>query len=132
MTYPEPGGPTKESFISQVQDKIGVQTREEAERVARATLRTLAEQVSSGEMGKLASALPPELRDELAGVRGQAQSFGKDTFLDTITGQIDTVSLDTAEHHVRGVLRVVRAWTPDEDVETAREQLPPGISELFA
>lgn len=132
MTYPAGGGATLQAFRSQVRDATGVATDAEAERAARATLTTLAEQTTAGEMDKLTAALPPELRDESSGVRQQARSFGKDTFLDMVTGQIDTVSLETAEQQVRGVLRVVKAWVPPADLDAALAQLPPDIADLFS
>lgn len=132
MTYPAGGGATMEAFLSQVRDAAGVTTAAEAERVARATLSTLAEQITEGEMDKLTVALPPEVRDESSGVRKQARSFGKDAFLDAITGQIDTVSLETAEYQVRGVLRVVKAWVPDGELDAAVAQLPPDMVDLFS
>lgn len=120
-----------EAFLSQVRESAAVATEAEAERVARATLSNLAQQLSQGEMDKLTAALPPELRDEYSGVRRQARSFGKDAFLDAITGQIDTVSLGTAEQQVRGVLGVVKAWVPDGDLGAAQAQLPPDVVDLF-
>lgn len=132
MTYPAGGAATMEAFLAQVRESAAVATEAEAERVARATLSNLAEQLSAGEMDKLMVALPPELRDESSGVRSQARSFGKDEFLDAITGQVDTVSLQTAEQQVRGVLRVVKAWVPDSDLDAALAQLPPDLVDLFS
>lgn len=121
-----------EAFLSQVRDAAGVATEAEAERVARATLSNLAVALTDGEMDKLTATLPPEVRDESSGVRGQARSVGKDAFLDAITGQIDTVSLETAERQVRGVLRVVKAWVPDGELDAAVAQLPPDMGDLFS
>ncbi len=119
-----------EAFLSQVRDAAGVATEAEAERVARATLLNLAVQLTEGGMDKLTAALPPEVRDESDAGR-QARSVGKDAFLDAVTAQIDTVSWETAEQQVRGVLRIVKAWVPDSDLDAAVAQLPPDVVELF-
>lgn len=61
-----------------------------------------------------------------------SSAHGKDAFLDAITGQIDTVSLETAEQQVRGVLHVVKAWVSDSDLDAALAQLPPDMVDLFS
>lgn len=131
MTDPGPQGMTMATFVEQVQQRAGLSSQQEADRLVRATMSTLSERVTGGQVDDLSPALPPELRTELTRFTGQATSFDKNTFLDRITGEIDTVDLGEAERQVRAVLSVLRSWAPGREIEDTIAQLPRDLADLF-
>jgi uncharacterized protein (DUF2267 family) len=70
-----------EEFIGSVAERAGVST-EEAEPLARAALRTLAERITGGEARDLAAQLPIPLQNPLLAVtEEEAEPFGLDEFI---------------------------------------------------
>ena len=64
-----------EEFVHEVADRAGT-SRDEAESLVRATLRTLAERLSGGEAEDLRAQLPRQLQAELIPPQEEAQGFG--------------------------------------------------------
>ncbi|SFE47045.1 Uncharacterized conserved protein, DUF2267 family [Actinopolyspora alba] len=118
-------------FAEQVRQSAGMSSADEASRVARATLTTLAEAVSAGQVDELAEGLPEELRNELSQRSGRARSLNKLEFLDRISGEIATTDLETTEEQVRAVLTTLRRWAPSDETADTVEQLPGSIAGLF-
>ncbi|WP_019854277.1 DUF2267 domain-containing protein [Actinopolyspora mortivallis] len=131
MTRPEPVGRTMTAFEEQVGQRTGLSDTTEIERLTRATIRALSERLAAGQLNDLEPALPPELREELHSFGGQAVSFDKETFLDQVSGEIDTVDVDEVERRVSAVLGVLLAWAPGEEIEDTIAQLPPDLAEMF-
>lgn len=131
MTEPSPEGPTMDSFLAQVAERAGLSDRQEADRLARATVSTLSERITGGQVNELSPGLPPELGTELARYEGQAQAFDKHTFLDRVSGEIDTVDLDEVERQVRAVFSILREWVPAAEIDDTLGQLPPELAEMF-
>ncbi|WP_017974679.1 DUF2267 domain-containing protein [Actinopolyspora halophila] len=131
MTQPESTGRTMASFQEQVQQHTGLTDATETERLTRATIRALSERLAAGQLNDLEPALPPELHDELYRFDGQAISFDKDTFLDQVSGEVDTVDIDEVERRVRAVFEVLLQWAPGEEIEDTIAQLPPDLAEMF-
>lgn len=124
-------GATMETFLDQVRREAELASQEEAGRLTRATLSALGDSVSEGETAKLAPALPPELRSVLSSRSTQARSFDKSTFLDAVSSGTDSTDLEEVERQARAVLRTMRSWEPENNVDKALDQLPPGIADLF-
>ncbi|HWM59183.1 MAG TPA: DUF2267 domain-containing protein, partial [Pseudonocardia sp.] len=61
-----------DEFVNEVADRAGV-SRDEAESLVRATLRTLAERLSGGEAEDLRAQLPKQLQPELIPPQEEAQ-----------------------------------------------------------
>jgi uncharacterized protein (DUF2267 family) len=122
--------PTMRAFAEQVQSKADL-SADEASRVARATLTTLAEGVSGGQVDDLTQGLPPELQHELSQRSGQARSLEKTEFLDRVSGEIATTDLETTERQVRAVLTTLRDWAPEGETSDTEAQLPRSLTELF-
>lgn len=120
-----------EEFLRRVREYAGTSSSIEADRVARATVSTLADRITAGQIKELAAGLPHELRDETGQRTGQAESFDKREFLDRISGEIDTVDLDEAESQVQAVLRVVREWAPEGQIDDTIAQLPHDLKDMF-
>lgn len=122
---------TMREFVEQVRSKAGLSSADEASRVARATLTTLAEGVSGGQVDDLTQGLPPELQHELAQRSGQARSLGKTEFLDRVSGEIATTDFEVTERQVRAVLTTLREWAPEGETRDTEEQLPRSLAPLF-
>ena len=122
---------TMSSFVEQAQEAAGLSSFEEADALVRATLRTLAESISGGQVDDLTRGLPQEVRDELSKRSGQARSMDKNGFLDRVSGSIQTTDLETAEQQVRAVLKTVREWAPAGETEDTVDQLPKSLADLF-
>ncbi|MBA8824560.1 uncharacterized protein (DUF2267 family) [Saccharopolyspora lacisalsi] len=131
MTHPGPQGLTMETLLEQVQQQAGLSSHEQADRLVRATMSSLAERITNGQINDLSPALPPELRSELDRHDSQAHAFDKDTFLDRLSGEIDSVDLDEVEQQVRVVFGTLQKWLPANEVEDTLAQLPEELSALF-
>ncbi|QGK70707.1 DUF2267 domain-containing protein [Allosaccharopolyspora coralli] len=124
-------GATMRSFVEQAQEAAGVSSFEEADALVRATLTTLGESVSGGQIDELVQGLPPEVRDELSRRSGQARAMDKNGFLDRVSGAISTTDLERTEQQVRAVLATVRDWAPEGETADTIDQLPPSLAQLF-
>ncbi|MDT0304077.1 DUF2267 domain-containing protein [Streptomonospora wellingtoniae] len=119
------------AFLARVQQRSGIESRTEAQRLTEATLSALQRRLSGGQFNDLARNLPPALQPERE-ASGQAAAFDKSAFLDSVSGGISTVDPAEVELAVNAVLNTVREWLPDEEVEDTLAQLPRELSELFA
>lgn len=118
-------------FVEQVQSRAGLSSTDEASRVARATLTTLAESITGGQVDELMQGLPAELQYELSQRSGQARSMDKSDFLDRVSGQIAATDLETTEGQVRAVLSTLREWAPEGETDDTVAQLSRPIAALF-
>jgi uncharacterized protein (DUF2267 family) len=101
-----------EEFVTAVADMLGGD-RAVAERAIDATLRTLAERLSTEQARHLVELLPPELGPALFHV-GRPERLDIDAFVQH-TAEREGVDLDTARRHSAVVLAVLaRAIGPDE------------------
>ncbi|WP_438387731.1 DUF2267 domain-containing protein [Actinopolyspora saharensis] len=119
------------TFAEQVQQTAGMTSTDEASRVVRATLTTLAEAISGGQVDELVEGLPPEVRRELSQRSGQARSLGETEFLDRVSGEIATTDLEATEQQVRAVLTTLRQWAPHGEIDDTAAQLPRSLAKLF-
>lgn len=122
---------TMSSFVEQAQEAAGLSSFEEADALVRATLRTLAESISGGQVDDLTQGLPQDVRNELSKRSGQARSMDMNGFLDRVSGSIQTTDLEVAEQQVRAVLKTVREWAPAGETEATVDQLPKSLAGLF-
>src|SRR6188472_3304779 len=95
-----------EEFIREVADRNGL-SREEAESLVRATLRTLAERLSGGEAEDLRAQLPRQLKGDLASPEENAQGFDVDEFVRRVAERTGLDETD-AGARVAAVLSVLR------------------------
>jgi uncharacterized protein (DUF2267 family) len=125
---------TLSAFTGQVQRRLGLETESEAEVLTRATLNELGKAVSAGMAQDLTVSLPPELSAELRAQRqsdDQARSVDKTTFVDAVSGAVHSVDAEEVERQVEQVLRLLREWLPEDQVDRTLEQLPGGLAELL-
>jgi uncharacterized protein (DUF2267 family) len=118
-------------FIDVVAQETGL-SRPDAERAARATLKTLARRITAGEAEDIAAELPQEVRRWLHDGE-HPQVFDRQEFLRRVVaaegGLIDDA---TAERHVRGVFAALRRVLSAKEIHDAVAQLPKDIQELVA
>lgn len=118
---------TLSAFTGQVQRRLGFETQSEAEVLTRATLNELGKAISAGLAQDLTVSLPPELSAELRAQRpkdDQARAIGKDAFVDAVSGVVGSVDAEEVERQVEQVLRLLREWLPEDQVDRTLEQLP--------
>jgi uncharacterized protein (DUF2267 family) len=102
-----------EEFVHEVADRAGM-SRDEAESLVRATLRTLAERLSGGEAEDLRAQLPRQLQAELIPPQEEAQGFGVVEFVQKVAARSGIDDTD-AGAGVVAVLSVIRdSVTPGE------------------
>lgn len=123
--------PQWESFVDEVRRASGVESQAEAEAVSRATLRTLGQSVTGGEIDELTAPLPREARDAVQDRSGQARRLNKTEFLDRVSAGITTTDMDTTEQQVRAVLSTLRSWADPTEVDDTVAQLPSDVAGLF-
>ncbi|MCW3047134.1 MAG: hypothetical protein JWO74_1418 [Solirubrobacterales bacterium] len=121
-------------FIATVERQAAA-PREQAERAVRATLQTLAERISGGEVDDLERALPPELRGPLE--RGKALSnaaarpMSLDDFVRAIAEREGATPAEAREH-ARAVFATLREAVGDEELADVAAQLPDDYRALLA
>ncbi|GAA4870982.1 DUF2267 domain-containing protein [Actinomycetospora straminea] len=125
---------TLAAFSGQVQRRLGLEQPSEAEILVRSTLNELGKSVSSGLAQELTISLPPELSAELRAQRPKddaARSVSKESFVDAVSGHVTSVDADEVERQVEQVLRLLREWLPEDQVDRTLEQLPGDLVALM-
>ena len=121
-----------DEFIKHVQSVAQLNSREEAERAARATLETLKERIVGDEASQLAAQLPQELGDCLRGREGEnGQHFSMQEFIGRVSEK-EGVEPTAAAIHVRGVFSVLQQAVTPGEFDDIRVNLSDDYAELFA
>ena len=125
---------TLAAFSGQVQRRLGLETPSEAEILTRSTLNELGKAISAGLAQDLTVSLPPELSAELRAQRpkdDQARAVTKEAFVDAVSGAVTSVDAEKVEFQVEQVLRQLREWLPEDQVDRTLEQLPGDLVALM-
>jgi uncharacterized protein (DUF2267 family) len=125
---------TLAAFSGQVQRRLGLENASEAEVLVRSTLNEFGRTVSSGLAQELTVALPPELSAELRAQRPKddaARAVSKEAFVDAVSGHVTSVDAEEVERQVEQVLRLLREWLPEDQVDRTLEQLPGDLVALM-
>jgi uncharacterized protein (DUF2267 family) len=118
-----------ETFLGIVEQEAGI-PRDEAERAVQATLRTLAERITGGEVRELRALLGPQFRPWLPVTPEEAERFGLDEFLRRVAER-DGADRPTAAEHARAVFTALgQAIAPGEMHDVVR-QLPAEFDTLL-
>lgn len=117
-----------DTFVDEVADRAGM-SRDEAEALVRATLRTLAERLSGGEAEDLRAELPQQLQAELIPPQEEAQGFGVEEFAQRVAARsgIDEADAGAA---VVAVLSVIRDAVDPGEFDDVLSQLGRDFAEL--
>ena len=120
-----------DEFISQVQRRADLASREEAERATRATMETLGERLAGGEAKDLAAQLPPEIAQYLEqAYTGIREKFSLDEFFWRVS-QREGVDLTDSTYHARVVVALLSEAVTMGEIEDVRAQLPEDFARLF-
>lgn len=120
-----------DEFISQVQHRAKLNSREDAVRASSATLETLGERLAGGEAKDLASQLPQELALYLERAHTSIQqSFSLDEFFWRVS-QREGVDLTESTYHARVVIALLSEIVTLGEIENVKSQLPKGFAKLF-
>jgi uncharacterized protein (DUF2267 family) len=116
-------------FIASVVRGAGI-SREAAEALTAATLRTLAERITRGEAEDLAAQLPAELQGHLMKPQEPAESFGLEEFLRRVSER-SGMDPDEVLAHVGAVFAALREAVTSGELEDIRAQLPEDLRGLI-
>jgi uncharacterized protein (DUF2267 family) len=117
------------AFIKQVQQRVGFDAPEEAERAIQATLETLGERLSPRETRQLAAELPKELRASLL-QRPAQQLFNLEEFFNRVSAR-EGVRWHQAATHARAVIAVVGEAVSSGELADVKTELAPDYNALF-
>ncbi len=120
-----------DEFIGQVQHRARLSSRGDAEVATRATLETLAERLTDGEVNDLASQLPRGIAQYLhTGLAGEGQRFSVEEFFQRVS-QREGINLPKAIYHARAVIAVLYEAVSPGEMADVRAQLPAEFVRLF-
>lgn len=124
-----------DAFIGQVQNRMDLPSRGEAEAVTRGVLETLGERIPEALAEKLAAQLPPEIgenlrRTEILAGAGSGERFSREEFTRRIA---ERARLDEprALYAARVVLEVVREATTEGITDRLHDVLPEELRALL-
>ncbi len=117
-----------ENFIAKVQRKAGPISRGGAEAVTGAYLETLRERLYGDLPDKLAAHLPDELAERLEG-EGGGEEYPVWEFYERLAHKAG-LAPEHAIRHARHVGSVLGDAVPEDELDAAREDLPPEYWEL--
>ncbi|MFL5953971.1 MAG: DUF2267 domain-containing protein [Gaiellaceae bacterium] len=117
-----------ETFISIVEHDTGV-SREEAERAVQATLRTLAERLTSGEARQVAAELPPPAAGWLHD-GNKAEKIDLKEFVHRVAER-ECVPEETAKAHARAVFMALGRAVDEKELHDMISELPKDFRELI-
>ncbi len=118
-----------DDFMKEVQSRARLSSMEEAVRATRATLDTLSERITEGEVGNLASQLPDEVA-RLMTNGNHGQRFGLDEFFSKVSEK-EGSRVQDAVYHARVVIEVVGDAVTGGELNNVRDQLPDEYNKLF-
>jgi uncharacterized protein (DUF2267 family) len=117
-----------DEFMTKVGQRADV-SLETADALTAATLHTLAERISGGEVKDLAAQLPAELKPHLMGADEPAQRFDAEDFVRRVAERAAT-DPDRARAGVRAVFTTIREAVTPGEIDDITAQLPKDFAEL--
>jgi uncharacterized protein (DUF2267 family) len=119
-----------ERFITTIEQLAGISWND-AERAARATLRTLGERLSAGRARQLGEDLPPHLRRWLLEDGESGEDFDVGEFLRRVAER-ESVDPEAAEEHARAVFIALARLVRGEEITRLAAQLPSEYKRLLS
>ena len=124
-------------FIDQVQQRTGLQSRDKAVRITRATLGTLGERVYRSTLDDLAAQLPDKLK-KLIKARAHPEMTPQDVeryslgeFYNRVNARADLGTLETSEE-AKAVISVLRDAVTAGEWADLRAELPEEYDQLLS
>jgi uncharacterized protein (DUF2267 family) len=116
------------TFIETEAQRAGL-PQDQAEHVAHATLKTLADRITGGEAEDLAAQLPTPLKDDLHKEQENAEAFDVDEFVRRVSERAHVDESTARTGAVATMITVSEAVTPGE-FDDITSQLPQEYREL--
>lgn len=116
------------TFIDTEAQRAGL-PKDQAETVAHATLKTLADRITGGEAGDLAAQLPNPLKGDLQKEQENAEAFDVDEFVRRVSERAH-VDQATARNGAMATLITVREAVTPGEFDDITSQLPQDYREL--
>jgi uncharacterized protein (DUF2267 family) len=120
-----------DDFILRLATRAGLDDREKAAQLARATLQTLAERITGGEARDLAEQLPQGLKGFLSTAPETAEPFDLDEFERRVAERAD-MTKGEAELGVRAVFETLHEAVTTGEWDDVLSQLPKEYRQLVA
>lgn len=121
----------RDEFLKQVQSEAQLDSRDEAERVTKATLEVLALRIVGDEAKDLASQLPKEIGEYLRGREGQnGQYFSLEEFYQRVADK-QAIDPGFAAMQVRAVMAVLQQAVSPGEFADVRANFSDDYEELF-
>jgi uncharacterized protein (DUF2267 family) len=117
-----------QTFIKTEAETAGL-PKDQAENLAHATLRTLADRITGGEADDLAAQLPQPLKEDLHKDREDAEAFDVDEFVRRVSERAH-VDENTARTGAMAVMTTVRQAVTPGEFDDVTSQLPQEYREL--
>ena len=119
-------------FIGKVQTMAGLPSEDEAVKITRVTLETLATRLAGNEPQHLADQLPAEIGRFLTESEGarRTESFSLDEFYQRVAERTGAEE-PAARHHCRAVMSVLRNALSPGEIEDMKSPLPPEFDALL-
>lgn len=115
-----------------VQRRADLESREDAENVTVAVLRTLGERLTAGEAEDIAASLPDELAEVLMSHSDESPAgFSVEEFIDRVRERTDDSDHDDTEQGIESVMATLAAAGSRIELSEARGQLPNEYATLF-
>lgn len=120
-----------DEFIKHVQSVAQIDSREQTQRVTRATLETIKERIVGDEAKDLAAQLPEEIAQYLRGREGEnGQHFKLQEFIERVSKKAGVESTD-AIMHVRAVFTVLQNAVSPGEFADFKHNFSDDYAELF-
>ena len=114
-----------------IRDRGGMDTTDDAQDAAMATLHTLGERITGGQAADLADYLPDELAGAVAGPGGEAEEFGPREFVDRVADREAEADQEAAQRHVRATMETLGVRVNRLQWRDVRGQLPEEYASLY-
>lgn len=122
-------------FIAEVENRAGIETADEALKLTRAVLETLADHLAGNAPAKLAAQLPEEIgtliTDHKNDPNAEGEGFGVDEFVGRTAERLGTEDLNAAKSYSIAVLAVMREAISEGEFDKLRGTLPAEYDALF-
>lgn len=124
-----------QEFLSEVQERIGTESSDEAATATRAVLQTLADHLAGNAPAKLAAQLPEEIgafiTEHKNDPEAEGEGFGVEEFVRRTAERSGTEDLEAARNQAVAVLAVLREAISAGEFDKMRGTLPAEYDALF-
>lgn len=124
-----------QEFVKSVQERAGVDSRDEALTLIRATLETLADHLAGNAPAKLAAQLPQEIGEIItnykSGENAPGERFGVEEFVNRVAMRAGIGEANTAALFASSVFAVLQDAVSREEFDKVRGTFPGEYNSLF-